>query len=205
MQRKLTRRRVLATTVSAATVSVAGCTQSEDGAVPESDSTLQSLTLTETKTDAQLPEKMDEIAYSTIEVRDSQILEGGLSAGGDRHQHAVLLDSEAETDRFESEQLDRETEKFVSETNFETENLLAIQVTLPSGSTEYAVERVGVRDGQVHVRTSYVTNPGPQNEILETELVRFAAPSNRSVTDIVVHAENYPYADQTQMTLTPSD
>lgn len=204
MQWKLARRKALATIVWVATVSVAGCTQSENGAGPESDSTLQSQTPTETKTDAQ-PPTMDEIAYSTIEIRDSQILKDGLSAGSDRHQHVVLLEPEAETDRFESEQLDSEVEKFVSETNSETENLLAIQVTLPSGSTEYEVEGVGIRDGQVHVRTSYVNNPGPQNEVLETELVRFAAPSDRSATGVVVHAENYPYADQTQTTFTPSN
>lgn len=181
------------------TLSATGCTRNG------STSTVESTTTTNTETDTQQQEKMDEIAYTTKEVRGSQVLKDGISTSSNRHQHVVLLESETETDRLESEQLDSETTKFVSETSFGNENLLVLQVILPSSAMEFTVETVGVLNEQIHVWTEYVSNPGPQNEILETELIQFAVPSDQSITGVVIHAENYPYNDQKQTTFTPSN
>lgn len=204
MQLNITRRKVLTTAITATTLSITGCTQSKDETASTPTSS-EELSPTATPLETQTTTTMDEIAYSTKEVRDSQVLKDGLSAGDTRHQHVVFLKSVAEADRLKSEQIDSEAQKFVAETDFDTENLLVLQVTLPSSSGEFTIETVGIRGDEVHVQAKYVSNPGPQNEILETELIRFTAPSDRSVTGVVIHAENYPYGDQNQTTFTPTN
>jgi hypothetical protein len=160
---------------------------------------------TTTNPDTKQYDKMDEITYSTKEIRESQVLSDGLTAGSGRHQHVVLLQSSEELDPVERETLDEATDEFLTETDFDTQSLLVVQVTLPSSAMDFTVERMGVRDEQVHVWVEYSENAGPQNEIVETELVRFGDLTGGSPAKVVVHAEHFPYTDGNETTFTISD
>lgn len=203
MRRDVSRRNVLATVIATATLSVAGCTQGADDSGAETTSKTESPTATETDTIQQ--DEMDEIAYSTREVRESKVLSDGLTVGSDRHQRVVLIRSNEGLNRIERGQLDDATDEFLAGTDLDAENLLVIQVTLPSSAMEFTVERMGVRNETAHVWVAYSDNAGPQNEVVETKLVRYDAPSDGSPVNVVVHAENFPYGDETETTFTASD